>query len=80
MVRHGVSHASVALVCMLVGDLLSRELFDRFPWLHGYLAVHVAPWLERGGVLLSAEVVGSLLSVVLLGFLWGMVFRVLEKG
>lgn len=78
MVRHGLSHASAALVSVLSAELLGRKLAEHLPAVNALMGEYMTPVLERAGLNVVSATAGSLMVVLLLGFGWGAAFWMME--
>jgi hypothetical protein len=79
MINHGLSHGIAALVCAQSAELMSQTLRDQWPDYYGQLRVAAATIVEKLPWSLSAELSIDLLVILLLGFTWGVAFKVLNQ-
>ncbi len=79
MVKHGLSHAGASLVSLAVGQVLAVQLLAYVPELYSFIRDYVEPLLVWGEIPLSTEMVARILLVVLLGFFWGVAFKILNS-
>lgn len=78
MVRHGISHAAASLVSLLTADLIGRELAAYSPALRSFIADQLLPALFAVGLRVPAQDAAGVLVVLMLGFVWGVAFRIMS--
>ncbi len=80
MVKHGISHASAAMVCVLAGNMLSQKLGELLPTLHANLAHYCSVLIDRFGIGMNTDSVINLFLITLFSFAWGVAFRAFNQG
>jgi len=79
MVNHGLSHGFAALVCAQSAGVLAEVLKIQMPVFYQMFYTSVASLLASMNWKLSAEFSINLLLIVILGFIWGVAFKVLNQ-
>jgi len=74
MIRHGLSHTAASLVCVVGGDFFTNYILASIPPAKQMIEQFVY-WLSSEGVNLSTDVIELLLTVSLLSFFWGVLFK-----
>ena len=79
MIKHGLSHAAASLACVMGGDVFTHYLLDAMPpakQLINYWALYLA----KQDIHLSNGLIALLLTVSLMSFVWGALFKSISNN
>lgn len=80
MISEGVSHALAVLVSILTANGFYEIARSRFPGMDGAITYWVSPVLERLNLSMPVHTAGLLVMAMAIGFVVGMLFRLLRQG
>lgn len=75
MIKHGMSHAGVALTAIVAGEVLSKKVIEHWPVIEHELAARIQPILVRNDIDIDTYRTGVLITIAIFGFLWGATFK-----
>lgn len=79
MIVHGVSHAAVSMLSVVAAGVVTEFLADQLPSLTLVLHRYLAPALNDVGVAFDTWQFLRLSVVILIGFIWGVSFKAVNK-
>jgi len=74
MIKHGLSHAASSLACVVGGGFFTQYLLDAIPPANQVVKYLVLS-LAKQEVHLSSGSVALLLTIILISFFWGALFK-----
>jgi len=75
MIKYGISHAALALITILSGEVISRKILQYWPAIEHDLAVKLQPFLAQHNWYFDTYHLGILITIALFGFFWGAIFK-----
>jgi hypothetical protein len=75
MIKHGISHAAVALTSVVAGEIIATKILDNWPAIEYKLAARLQPYLAEHNWHFDTHYLGALITIALFGFLWGAAFK-----
>jgi len=75
MIKHGLSHATLALTAIISGEVLSKKILLHWPAIEQDLATKIQPFLAQHNWYFDTHRLGMLITIALFGFLWGVTFK-----
>lgn len=75
MIKHGISHAAVALTSIVAGEVICNKILEHWPAIEYKLAARLQPYLAEHNWHFDTHYLGFLITITLFGFLWGATFK-----
>jgi hypothetical protein len=75
MIKHGISHAVLALTAVISGEIISQRIMLYWPEIEHTIALKLQPLLHQYDWNLDTHRIGVLITIALFGFVWGATFK-----
>ena len=75
MIKHGISHAALALTAVFAGEMICQRVMLFWPEIERDLAARIQPFLLQHNWNLDTHQIGVLITIALFGFVWGATFK-----
>ncbi len=79
MIKHGVSHAFLALTATVIGDQIVKEVKGFIVQSMGFLVVQYPEQYQSLVLWLNKTPYSQLVLILLIGFIWGVFFKWLDS-
>ncbi len=75
MIKHGISHAALALTAIISGEVICQKVLLYWPEIENSLAAKIQVFLLEHNWTLDTHRIGMMITIALFGFAWGATFK-----